>query len=655
MVIHDTSNALNKGMYRPNSYKTRLTYSGYHIDITTLSNTQVKQLENELTLTPYILEAKKEDIEKRKIRLFEYSPNRLEIIVPRYYGVTKFGAPKIEEFDPEDIDVEFTGELREKQKQVCDRGIEYMKCNGGGLLSVPCGFGKTVCAIYMAQRLGFKTLIIVHKSFLLKQWTDSIVKFLNIDESKIGIIRQNTCDIIGKDFVIGMIQTISKRDYSDMFKQFGLVIYDEAHHVACQFYSKTLRKAGIKNTLALTATPYRGDRMIKIMYWYLGGTIYRERVKINKNMIVKIINHRSTDKKLFVPKKRWFEGKLRADTGKMTTNICKIETRNKALLDIITHIVKTDPDRKILVLSGRVAHLDILKNGLNENIKKLVNEGVLDENEINVCMYIGKTSQTDRSDAEENGDVIFATYDMANEGLDIKRLNTVIFASPKKDVMQSVGRILRTVLKSGDVRPMVIDFADTLLAIGGWLKTRTTIYKECKYNMEHYYLENNKYMTSLEYSGMTLANDDLHHKQIDIHNIINLKNKHHNLRLRTILNAKEKFKQMDQKFIKNGYKVNEFKLKLPIDYSEYIVLEDFEHTTISDILYVPKLTDSDIDIQVIKDVDKNNELNIGDDMKFDEIENEQNMKEACVIQALHNNFKQKKMTRSIFKKYATNN
>jgi superfamily II DNA or RNA helicase len=108
-----------------------------------------------------------------------------------YYGINHFGRPLIKNFDSEEIDVEFIKKLRPVQEEVCNKCINHMIEKGGGLLSVPCGFGKTVCAIYMAAKLGLKTLVIVHKSFLIKQWIRNILDFLNIDESKVLTNIQN--------------------------------------------------------------------------------------------------------------------------------------------------------------------------------------------------------------------------------------------------------------------------------------------------------------------------------------------------------------------------------------------------------------------------------------------------------------------------------
>ena len=136
-------------------------------------------------------------------------------------------------------------------------------------------------SLNIATKLKKKTLVIVHKTFLQDQWIERI-KFFT--DAKIGIIRQNKCDIDDKDIVLGSIHSISKRDYGDIFDKFGFVIYDEAHHVSSKYFSKTLLKTNCKYTLALTATPYRLDGLINIMYSFLGDCIHRDPVKINKNV-----------------------------------------------------------------------------------------------------------------------------------------------------------------------------------------------------------------------------------------------------------------------------------------------------------------------------------------------------------------------------------
>ena len=74
--------------------------------------------------------------------------------------------------------------------------------------------------------------------------------------------------------------------------------------------------------------------------------------------------------------------------------------------------------------------------------------------------------------------IIFSTYFMCSEGVSIDHLNTVILATPKKDVEQSVGRIMRTVLETGDVRPMIIDICDDLPCISNWIRVRNSTYRK---------------------------------------------------------------------------------------------------------------------------------------------------------------------------------
>ena len=124
-------------------------------------------------------------------------------------------------------------------------------------------------------------------------------------------------------------------------------------------------------------------------------------MKSNHNVIVKMIYHKSTDKKLFANKRRWFNGKIRSDTGKMITNMCKIKSRNERIIEMVTHLRRTEPDRKILILSGRTDHLEILKKGVDQDINDDIHNGLLDQDEILSCYYIGDTKPADRQEAEE--------------------------------------------------------------------------------------------------------------------------------------------------------------------------------------------------------------------------------------------------------------
>ena len=119
--------------------------------------------------------------------------------------------------------------------------ITTLREKGGGVLQVYCGYGKTALAIKIAIDLGGRTLVVVHKEFLMDQWIDSIKKFTG-KKVKIGIIQQDTVEIDDNDFVIAMLHTLYKKDFpKNTFDSFNMCIIDECHHIAAEVYSRALR------------------------------------------------------------------------------------------------------------------------------------------------------------------------------------------------------------------------------------------------------------------------------------------------------------------------------------------------------------------------------------------------------------------------------
>ena len=115
-------------------------------------------------------------------------------------------------------------------------------------------------ALYIACKFKVKTLIIVHKTFLLNQWMERIKQFTN---AKVGIIQQNKIEVEGKDFVVGMLQSIAKDKYDyDVFMDFGLLIFDEAHHLRNK--NTSIHKGALKLkreiTWIVTGTPIQNRK-----------------------------------------------------------------------------------------------------------------------------------------------------------------------------------------------------------------------------------------------------------------------------------------------------------------------------------------------------------------------------------------------------------
>jgi superfamily II DNA or RNA helicase len=215
--------------------KTQLSKYGYILPKERFIN-DIEKIKKELTVEPF----QSFTIGKTEKISFEvFLENDDYLFVPKYYGLKKFGKPeKNRELEGSSIDINFKGDLRPKQKEILDIVIPHINENDGGVLVLPCAAGKTVFSLYLACHYKIKTLVIVHKTFLLNQWKERAEEFTN---AKVGIIQQDKIDIKDKDIVIGMLQSIAKEKYDDsIFKDFGLVIFDEAHHAPSQYFSKAL-------------------------------------------------------------------------------------------------------------------------------------------------------------------------------------------------------------------------------------------------------------------------------------------------------------------------------------------------------------------------------------------------------------------------------
>ncbi len=277
----------------------------------------------------------------------------------------------------------------------------------------------------------------------------------------------------------------------------GLVVHN-CHHLGSRVFSKALLKICPKYTIGLSATPKRKDGMTKVINWFLGDVLVKvERIGDNA-VYIKSFEYKSNDP-LFVEKKRWIKGntKPKPDVVKMTTNLYKIESRNIFITDIINNLRKHD-ERKTIVLSGRVEHLKTLKKMVDELIKKDILDGIITEDEIKTGFYIGKMKEYELKESEE-ADIIFATYAMAEEGLDIDGLNTLVFATPKKDIIQSIGRIMRKPIEDGDTNPLVIDIIDDLSCFKGWGSQRNQYYNSKEYTVNSYKAFNDKMIPFKQY------------------------------------------------------------------------------------------------------------------------------------------------------------
>jgi superfamily II DNA or RNA helicase len=393
-------------------------------------------------------------IQPPSFKVYKQVGNRL--ITPRYFRPTApWSGPS-----PAPSSCNFTGSLRDetRQNEAFAAGVKAFKEVGGGVLSLPPGYGKTTMALALSAHLKVRTMIIVHKEFLANQWKERIGQFC--PGATIGRVQQDVFEIEA-DFVITMIQTLCSREHPPgTFDSIGLLVVDEAHHIGAAAFSQTMFKVPAKYTLGLTATPERKDGLTRILYWFLGPEFFRVQRENQKQVSVVTLPFDCGRFRDGVPTTRF--GKV--NLAGMITELTEIDERNKMILETVRSCL--EEDRRILILTDRREHCLWFLAQFGEQLAGLY-IGAMKEDELNI-------SATRR--------IVIATFAMASEGLDIPVLDTVILVTPKSDVTQAVGRILReTKGKVND--PKIFDIADRWSMLHAMYRKRCTVYSASGFHM----------------------------------------------------------------------------------------------------------------------------------------------------------------------------
>ena len=416
-----------------NNYFGKMGYTIYKEDLT---KEQVDEIKKDLTVKPNT------GYNVGVINSYPiYRESTSKFYLPRYYGIQHFGdINKYSITNGIDIDVEFNGDLFDYQQNIIKKYINHVKNSGGGLLDVEPGKGKTVMALNIITKIKKKTLVVVHKTFLLNQWKERINQF--IPDAKVGLIQGQIIDIEDKDIVIGMLQTLStKMLHKNIVEQFGLTVYDECHHLSAEVFSNVMINVNTNYILGLSGTMSRKDGLTKVFKYFIGPVVHKEKSDSTQEVLVNCVLFEDPLNDKYNELEVDFKGNPMY--SKMITKLCENDMRTSTIVNIIDYELKRNYEQQIMIL----AHNKSLINNLFTEISKI---------EESVGLYVGGMKE-DKLKESEGKKVIIATFAMASEGLDIKTLTTLCMATPKSDVCQSVGRILR----SKHSNPLVIDIIDS--------------------------------------------------------------------------------------------------------------------------------------------------------------------------------------------------
>lgn len=382
-----------------------------------------------------------------------YRENGERLCVPRY-----FGGPVERDTRPEPKSARIHTHFQPQsdiQNEAIHKGIEALSTVGGGVLSLPCGFGKTFSAIKIASHFKVRTLVVVHKEFLATQWEEQIRRFC--PHATIGRVQCDRLEL-DCDFVIALIQTMSQRAYPiGTFDDIGLLIVDEAHHVCARAFSQFLFKLCPKYTLGLTATPERKDGLTRLLYWFLGPSFFCIE-RTSRDAEVKWVEYNGPFPEVATTR----FGKL--SLPHMITDLSDCTERNELLCTLINRLLNST-SRNILLLTDRRSHAQFFMERYPQD----------------AGLYIGGLTDAARETSAQKR-LIIATFGLAQEGLDIPKLDTVILATPKSDIKQAVGRILR----GGSANPpLVYDVVDHWSVFYAMAQKRKKVYSEMQFILPH--------------------------------------------------------------------------------------------------------------------------------------------------------------------------
>lgn len=356
------------------------------------------------------------------------------------------------------LQVSFNGQLYDEQSAA----LSALSAQHMGILCAGTGFGKTVVAAKLIADKKVSTLILVHNKNLAIQWKNQLEKFLTIDDqpmeewTKSG--RKRKKEQIGKLYGgqenrsglvdIALFQSITKHEnLREVLNQYGMIIVDEAHHVAALTFENVVKQVGSRYLYGLTATPRREDHLENILYMRLGAIAYTAEKKIPLHI----------NQQLFLRFTALGEQQVNVAQQTIHENyeaMLEDADRNQQIVaDICANVAEK---RHLIVLSRYVKHLAILK--------QLLEQAIMD-----VPIYMltskmkNKVLHQELTDLKKEGRpfVLLTTGSYAGEGFDLPALDTLLLVMPisgKSSLQQYLGRLLRKLEDKNELR--VYDYVD---------------------------------------------------------------------------------------------------------------------------------------------------------------------------------------------------
>lgn len=384
--------------------------------------------------------------ERESIRLWREFPNHIGVpraLLPKEEVNSRFDlVDLVPKFDTVDLHSNITLDAvnpdHARQKPAFDA---LVTAGCGGVINLACGAGKTVLMLHLAAYWSQPTLIICEQTALLEQWKAEIGEFLQF-RGRVGRIQgpPNTWDW-EQPIVLGSLRSMVKHKNAitvPMRRRFGVVAWDEVHHMGAPGYSQTAALF-LGRRYGITATVDRADGHEDIYLWHIGPVLYSD---LTQDLLPSVsvinspiaVNERRPDvRSEFVDR----TGKVHA--ARFVNYVGSLEEE----LDFIERHLHDAlrAGRKILAISQSVQQLKQLHERFPES-----------------GLIIGevKDAQT-RLDALANCQLCLGTTKLVREALNNQRLDTLFILNEFEQdghIQQATGRIQR--LLEGKYHPRIV-------------------------------------------------------------------------------------------------------------------------------------------------------------------------------------------------------
>lgn len=320
------------------------------------------------------------------------------------------------------------------------------------IVEAPTGFGKTYVGSAIIANTGKKALVILTKEDIKSQWVKAFKDVLGLKSSEIGLIQGDTVSVANKKVVLAMVHSICKegRYPSWVYQEFGLVVADEVHRMGADTFCQAMWLLPGALRLGLSASPYRKDGKDVVFKTQIGPVAVRSEAYplIPRVMVL--------SSGAYLPPMKVQAGR----TAHIDRMLSKNTVRNRLMAHFILKAWRKK--RNILFLSSRLEHLQTMHD-------ILIGVGVKASD---IGFYVGGLTEAQR-DVAKRKDVVMGTYQMVAEATDAPWWDTLILGTPRSDVLQIVGRVLREYegkCNAGEENetqkcPIVLDVQDGALSI----------------------------------------------------------------------------------------------------------------------------------------------------------------------------------------------